>query len=97
MIWFKDVVTRIEKLSRAIFVQKMDERKSIKQVFDMDLDDNAVRGMFHDQIDKVLEKGQVKNARNRLACVKNLKTIDKAKTVCKNRSKCKQIISAYPL
>jgi hypothetical protein len=54
------------------------------------------RRTFLDQIGEVLEKGQVKSTRNRRACMKNLMTLEKAKGVCKDCSKWKKVISAYP-
>jgi hypothetical protein len=43
-----------------------------------------------------LEKGQVRSTRNRRACMRNLMTAEEAKGVCKDRSKWKEAISAYP-
>jgi hypothetical protein len=51
---------------------------------------------FFDQIDEVLEKGQVKSTRNQRACMSNLITVEEAKGVCKDLSKRKEGISAYP-
>jgi hypothetical protein len=45
----------------------------------------------------VLEKGQVKSTRNQRVCMKNLMTVEEAKSVSKNRSKWKEVISAYPM
>jgi hypothetical protein len=63
----------------------------------VDLGGNAGRERpqqtFLDQIGEVLEKGQVKSARNRRACMINLM---KMGGVCKNRTKSKEMISAYP-
>jgi hypothetical protein len=33
---------------------------------------------------------------NRRACMRNLMTVEEAKDVCKDRSKWKEVISAYP-
>jgi hypothetical protein len=43
----------------------------------------------------VLEKGQVKSTRTRRACMRNLMKVEEAKDVCKDRSKWKEVISAY--
>jgi hypothetical protein len=48
------------------------------------------------KIGEVLEKGQVKSSRNRRACLRNLMTLEEAKGVCKDRSKWKEAIPAYP-
>jgi hypothetical protein len=42
------------------------------------------------------EKGQVKSTRNRRTCMRNLMKVQEAKGVCKDRSKWKEVISAYP-
>jgi hypothetical protein len=54
------------------------------------------RRTFLDRIGEVLEKGQVRSTRNRQACMRNLMTVEEAKGVCKDRSKWKEVISAYP-
>jgi hypothetical protein len=51
---------------------------------------------FLDQIGEILEKGQVRSTRNRRACMRNLMAVEEAKGVCKDRSKWKEVISAYP-
>jgi hypothetical protein len=43
-----------------------------------------------------LRMSQVKSTRNRRACMRNLMTVEEAKGVCKDRSKWKEGISAYP-
>jgi hypothetical protein len=68
-------------------------------IFITDLGGNGRRGRprrkFLDQIREVLEKDQVKSTRNRRACMKNLMKVQEAKGVCKDRSKWKEVISAY--
>jgi hypothetical protein len=50
-----------------------------------------------DQIREVLEKGQVRSKYPKPASVHgNLMTVEQAKGVCKDRSKWKEVISAYP-
>jgi hypothetical protein len=46
-------------------VERMDERRLTKEIYEADVDGNAGRGRhrtFLDQIRQVLEKGQVKSA-----------------------------------
>jgi hypothetical protein len=78
----------------------MDERRLTKEIYAADLGGNAgrerPRRTFLDQIREVLEKGQVKSTRNQRACMRNLMTVEEVKGVCKDRSKWKEVISAYP-
>jgi hypothetical protein len=78
----------------------MDERRLTKKIYEADMGGNAGRGRprqtILDQIAEVLEKDQVKSTRNRRACMRNLMTVEEAKGVCKNRSKWKEVVPAYP-
>jgi hypothetical protein len=63
----EDVVTKIEKNMLRWFarVERMDERRLTKEMYEADVGGNAGRGRrrrtFFDQIGEVLEKGQVKS------------------------------------
>jgi hypothetical protein len=94
----EDVVTKIEKNMLRWFghVERMGERRLTKEVYEADVGGNAGRGRprqtFLDHIGEVLEKGQVKSDRNRRVCMSNLMTVEEAKSVCKDRSKWKEVI-----
>jgi hypothetical protein len=98
----ENVVTKIEKNMLRWFghVVRMDERRLTKEIYEADLGGNAGRGRprrtFLDQIGEVLVKVQVKSTRNRRACIRNLMTVEEEKGVCKDRSKWKEVTSAYP-
>jgi hypothetical protein len=81
------------------YLERMDERRLTKEIYKADLGGIAGRGRprrtFLDQNGEVLEKGQV-STRNRRACMRNLMKVQEAKGVCKDRSKWKEVISAYP-
>jgi hypothetical protein len=98
----EDVMTKIEKNMLTWFghVERTYERRLIKEIYKAQLSDNAVRGRpkrtFLDQIREVLEKGQVKSTGNQRTCMSNFMKVEEAKGVCKDRSKWKEVISAYP-
>jgi hypothetical protein len=89
----EDVVIKIEKNMLRCFshVERVNERRLTKEIYEADVGSNAVRGrprrIFLDQIGEVLEKGQVKSTQNRLACMRNLMTVEEAKGMCKDYSK----------
>jgi hypothetical protein len=76
------------------------ERRLTIEIYEADVGGNAERRRprrtFLDQIGEVLEKDRVKSTRNRRACMRNLKEVEEAKGVCKDRTKWKKVISAYP-
>jgi hypothetical protein len=63
-------------------IERMDERRLTKKIYEADVGGNAGRGgprrTFLDQIGEVLEKGQVKITRNRRAYMRNLMTVEEA-------------------
>jgi hypothetical protein len=95
----EDVVTKIEKNMLRWFghVERIDESRLTKEA---DMGGNAGRGRARrtilDQFEEVLEKTQVKSTRNRRACIRYLMTLEEETGVCKDRSKWKEVISAYP-
>jgi hypothetical protein len=54
------------------------------------------RRTFLSQIELVLEKGLVKSTQNRRVAIRNLKKVEEAQDMRKNRSTWKELISAYP-
>ena len=50
----------------------------------------------HYQIGDVLKKGRVLSTLNRQVCMKRLMDVEEAKVVSQDRSKWKDVISAYP-
>jgi hypothetical protein len=74
----------------------LDEKRLTKKIHEADVGGNAEgpSRTVLDQIGEVLEKGQVKNTKNRRAWGRNLMTVVKANGVCKDRSKWKEVISA---
>ena len=54
------------------------------------------RRIYIDSIGEVLQKGQGCSNRNRRACMTRCMYVDEAKGVCKNRSRWRSVVSAYP-
>jgi hypothetical protein len=73
----EDVVIKIEKNMLRWFghVERMDERRLIKKIYETDVGGNAgrrrPRRTFLDQTGEVLEKGQVKSIRNWRTYIRN--------------------------
>jgi hypothetical protein len=91
----EDVVTKIEKnmLRWLGHVERIGERRLTKGVYETVLSSNAVRGRprrtIFDQI------GQVQEYSKKASVCEELK-VKEARGVCKERSKWKEVISAYP-
>jgi hypothetical protein len=75
----------------------MDKRRLTIEICEADVGGNdgrvRHRRTFLDQIEEVLEKGQVKSTQKRRACIRNSMSVEEAKGVC---SKWNEVISAYP-
>ena len=54
------------------------------------------RKTYPDLIGEVLQKDRVCSTRNRRACMTRCINVDEAKGVCKDRSRCRSVVSAYP-
>jgi hypothetical protein len=98
----EDVVTKIENNMLRWFghVERMDERRLTKEIYEADVGGNAGTGRpsrtFLGRIGGVLQKGQVKRTGNRRECMRNLMTVEEAKGVCKNEGRNKSSDLSLP-
>lgn len=79
----------------------MDEGRITKGIYKADVNGNVGRGRprrtYTDLIGDVLQKGQVRSTYNRCACMTRCMDVNEAKGVCKNCSRWRSIVSAYPM
>ena len=54
------------------------------------------RNTYTDPIGEVLQKGRVRSTHNLRACMTKCMNVDKAKGVCKDCSRWRSVVSAYP-
>ena len=88
----EDVVTKVEKSMLRWFghVERMSERRLIKEIYVADVSEPTLTLL-------VLQKGRVHSTRNRRACMTRCMNVDETKGVCKDRSRCRSVVSAYPM
>ena len=96
-------MTLIEKSMLRWFghVERMSERRLTKGIYVADVSGNAgwgrPRKAYPDLIGEVLQKGRVRSTRNRRACMTTYcVNVDEAKGVCKDRSRWRSVVFAYP-
>lgn len=84
----------------ALMVRTCRDRGLKKQIYKARVNGQVRKSLrrqtYHDQIEDVPKKGQVKSILNRQACIKAIMRIDYAKHVCHDRNKWKAVVSAYP-
>ena len=81
-------------------VERMSEIRLTKSVYNADVSGNDGRGRprstYIDLIGEVLQKSQVRSTRNRRACMIRCMNVVEARGVCKDRSRWRSVVSAYP-
>ena len=96
------IVTRVERGMLRWFghLERMDERRLTKKIYCAKVDGSVGRGRptktFLSQIGQLLRKGQMRSTLNRRACMRGVMDVVEAKVVCRERSRWRSIVSAYP-
>ena len=91
---------KVNKLRWFGHVERMDEERLTKNVYDAERQGARKRGRprmrWIDHLETILRDGKVPSTRRKRACMKNVMNVCEAKSVCKDRSVWRSVLSAYP-
>jgi hypothetical protein len=98
----EDVVTKIKKGMLRWFghIERMDSERLTKKVYMGEVSGKRKCGRprkkWLNQIEEILQEGNVRSHKNRRACMKSSMKVNEAKEICQDRCLWRSIIAAYP-
>jgi len=96
------VMSKIKKGTLRWFghVERMNEERSVRRIYDANVNGRTSRGRprktWHDQVNQILDSGDVRSRNNRRECMRRCMNVNEARSICQDRVVWRSVLSAYP-